>query len=432
MQRIAPSQRLGEQLATLLQEGMASQSNQSEIRGLLIRLGSQRLLQELLETEQRDFLGADRYERSSARQGQRNGYSPVHVDTAEGQLDLQTPQVRASTESFQSRLLGFLQGRTDVVERLVTEMYAHGLSTRDIEMAFTDATGACIISKSAVSEVSERLWQEYQAFREQRWDEVETVYLFADGLYEPMQASGSSRDAILCLWAICGDGRKRLLDVVVGNKESREAWLESPRGLVSRGLRPPVLMTSDGAPGLTAALEEVFPEALRQRCLVHKTRNVTQKVSEADLPEVKADILSAYYASRQEVARLVADAVVKKWQPLYPSAMASFVDDFEACIAYLRCPPAHHKFIRTANLAERAIEEEKRRSKTIPRFFDEKSCLKLCYASLLRASRRWQRVTISEFDRTRLGLLREQLHQEYLARRGQAVSTKPKEVTTAA
>jgi putative transposase len=435
MQRIPPSQRLSQQLAGLLQEGLSSDSNQSEVRSLLIRFGIQRILQELLEAEQRDFLGVDRYERGSARHGQRNGYAPTHVDTGEGRIGLEAPQVRNSAEPFQSQLLAFLKGRTDVMERLVSEMYAHGLSTRDIEMAFTDATGGCVISRSVVSEVTERLWQEYQAFREQRWEGVKILYLFADGLYEPMRATGSSREAILCLWAICGDGRKRLLDVVLGNRESRDAWLESLRGLVSRGLQSPVLMTSDGAPGLTAALEQIFPEALRQRCLVHKTRNITQKVSAADLAAVKADVLSAYHASQPEVARLVADVVAKKWQPVYPSAMASFVDDFEACIAYLRCPPAHHKFIRTTNLAERAIEEERRRTKTIPRFFDEKSCLKLCFASLLRASRRWQRVTISEFDRTRLDLLREQLHQEYLARRGQAVPSqpaKPKEAVTAA
>jgi transposase-like protein len=168
---------------------------------------------------------------------------------------------------------------------------------------------------------------------------------------------------------------------------------------------------------------------------VHKTRNILGKVGAADLPAVKADVLSAYYASRPEVARLVAPEVVKKWQGKYPSAMASFLDDFEACIAYLRCPPAHHKFIRTTNLAERAIEEERRRSKTIPRFFDEKSCLKLCFTSLLRASQRWQRITISEFERVHLDLLREQLHQEYLARHGKtepAAATIPKEVITAA
>lgn len=392
---------------------------------MLIKLGAQRLLQELLEAEQREFLGVDRYERGGGRQGQRNGYAEAHVDSGEGQIELQVPQVRNNAQPFESKLLGFLKGRTEIVEKLVTEMYAHGMSTRDIEAAFTDATGAIILSKSAVSEVTERLWQEYQAFREQRWDGIEVLYLFADGLYEPMRATGNSRDAILCLWAICDDGRKRLLDVVVGNRESRDAWLESLRGLVLRGLGALLLMASDGAPGLTAALEETFPEALRQRCLVHKTRNVTQKVSATDLPAVKADIQSAYYASTQEVARLVADAVVKKWQPTYPSAMASFLDDFDACIAYLRCPPSHHKFIRTTNLAERSIEEERRRTKTIPRFFDEKSCLKLCFASLIRASQRWQRVTISDFERTQLGVLREQLHQEYLKRRGKTVSVTP-------
>jgi transposase-like protein len=405
----------------LVQEGIGGDVERGELRGMLLQLGMQRLVQELLEGEQRAFLGVERYARGEERRGYRNGYAPTHLETAEGRIDAQAPQVRGSPQPFESQLLVFLKGRTATLERLVSEMYAHGLSTRDIESAFTDATGSCILSKSAVSEVTEKLWADYQAFRQQRWDGIAIEYLFADGLYEAL-GDADHRDAVLCLWAICDDGRKRLLDVTRGNKESREAWLEVLRGLISRGLGAPVLMTSDGAPGLTAALEEVFPEALRQRCLVHKTRNVTGKVSAHDLPQVKADVQSAYLASSPEVARLVADAVVKKWQPTYRAAMGSFLDDFEACIAHLRCPPAHHKFIRTTNLAERSIEEERRRTKTIPRFFDEKSGLKLCYAALLRASKRWQRVTISDFDRTRLAALRDQLHQEYLARHGQATA----------
>lgn len=205
---------------------------------------------------------------------------------------------------------------------------------------------------------------------------------------------------------------------------------------MKRGMNGPVMTISDGAPGLTAALEEVFPEALRQRCLAHKPRNITGKVSLDDHAAVKADVLSVFYAPSQEVARLLAETVVKKWQSAYPSAMASFVDDFEACIAYLRCPPDHHKYIRTTNPAERATGEEKRQTKTIPRFFDEKSCLKLCYASLVRASQRWQKVRMTDFDRTRLALLRDQLHEEYLNRHNRAVSEKPaskqKEARTAA
>jgi len=95
---------------------------------------------------------------------------------------------------------------------------------------------------------------------------------------------------------------------------------------------------------------------------------------------------------------------------------------FDACTAYVRCPPAHHKYIRTTNLAERSIEEERRRTKTIPRFFDEESGLKLCYAALIRASERWQRITISDFDRTRMAALRDQLHHEHLMRRGKATA----------
>ena len=304
----------------------------------MIRLGAQRLLQELLEAKQREFLGVGRHERSGSRQGQRNGCESAHLGTAERRIQLEAPQVRETSQPFQSKLLGFLKGSTEIVDRLATEMYAHGLSTRDIEAAFTDATGRSILGKSAVSEVTERLWQEYQAFRQQQLDEVEVVYLFADGLYEPMRTVGNEHEALFSLWAICGDGCERLLDITLGSKESLGAWLECLRGLVARGLQAPVLTTSDGAPGLTAALEQLFPEPLRQRCLAHKVRNIIQKVSPADQAAVKAHVQAAYYASRPETARLVAEEVVKKWKATYPSAMASFMGNFEACIAYLRCP----------------------------------------------------------------------------------------------
>ena len=414
MERIAPSKRLAQELARLLQ-GEAEESP-GELRGLLVKLGARRVLQELLEAEQQAFLGADRYERCEERKGVRNGYEELALDTAEGRLQVWAPQVRNSSEPFQSKLLAFLKGRTEALERLVTEMYVHGLSTRDIEAAFTDATGGCILPRSAVSEVTERLWQEYQAFRQRDLSDLEVEYLFADGLYEALRRTGRLKEAVLCLWAICAAGRKVLLDVVVGNRESMEAWLDCLRGLVARGLRPPLLMSSDGAPGLVAALEQVFPKALRQRCLAHKTRNVLAKVSAEDNAQVKADIQSAYYASSQEVARLVAGQVVQKWQRAYPSAMTSFQEDFEACIAYLRCPANHHKYIRTTNLAERSIEEERRRSKVIPRFFDEKSALKLCFASLLRASQRWQRVRMTDWDRLQLRRLREELYSQEVKR----------------
>lgn len=250
-------------------------------------------------------------------------------------------------------------------------------------------------------------WQEYQAFRQRRLDDLAVEYLFCHGLDEPLRRTGRATEALLCLWAICADGRKVMLDLLMGNREPMEGWLDCLRGLVARGLRPPVLMTSDGAPGLIAALEQVFPKALRQRCLAHETRNVLAKVSAQDHARVKADIQSAYYASSLEAARLLARQVVERWQSTYPSAMASFLEDFEACIASLRCPADHHKYIRTANLPERSIQEERRRAEVIRMFPDKKIALKSCFALLWRASQRWQRVRMTDWDRLRLERLRQ-------------------------
>jgi putative transposase len=183
----------------LVQDGVAGDVERGELRGMVMRLGMQRLVQELLEGEQRDFLGVERYERAGERRGHRNGYEPTHVETGEGRIAVHVPQVRNSAEPFESQLLVFLKGRTATVERLVSEMYAHGLSTRDIEAAFTDATGSCVLSKSTVSEVTSKLWEEYQAFRQQRWDGIAIDHLFADGLYDALEKSGDHRDAILCV-----------------------------------------------------------------------------------------------------------------------------------------------------------------------------------------------------------------------------------------
>ncbi|MBI2323136.1 MAG: transposase [Chloroflexi bacterium] len=131
MKRIPPSERVAKQLAELV-DGKATVSEETELRGLLLRLGVQRVLQELLEAEQREFLGAERYERGQKRRGQRNGYEPTHVDSAEGRIDLWAPQVRGSGERCTSRLVAFLRGRSAVLERLVGEMYAHGLCPRAI------------------------------------------------------------------------------------------------------------------------------------------------------------------------------------------------------------------------------------------------------------------------------------------------------------
>jgi len=303
----------------------------------------------------------------------------------------------------------FLRGNSDVLERLTVEMYARGLSTRDIEDALEEATGDRLLSRTAVSQITEVLWEEYEAFAQRDLSGFDVEYLFLDAVYESLRQQGGGKEGVLCAWAICADGRKAMLHLALGNKESYPNWLEFLRDMVKRGLQTPVLITTDGAPGLIRAVTEIFPYSLRQRCLAHKTRNVTDKVPDSVRAQVKNAVRAAYYAPNREVADMIAADVLSTYHRDYPAAMHSFQEDWEACVAYLRCPAIHHKRIRTTNLLERSFLEERRRTRAIPRFFSEKSCLKLVFATLWRASQRWRGVRMSHIERQQLRLLRRQL-----------------------
>lgn len=387
------------------------------VTSALMRLGLEALLNRALEEERTDFLGRERYERPQAEQaevrtGYRNGYTPGHVDTAEGRVSLAVPQVRATDEPFHAQTLAAVRGRTVELERLVVELYARGLSTRDIEEAFRDPrTGACTLSRTAVSGITEALWDEYETFQQRELADFPVLYVFLDALYEALRRQGRTREGLLCAWGICEDGRKVLLHLAVGNSERYESWRDFLRDLVKRGLPTPLTVTTDGAPGLLRAVDEVWPKSLRVRCWAHKMRNILGKVPEdaQALAEVKAYLEAVRDAPTPEAGRQAAEHVLAQFSASYPAAMRSFSDDLEASLAHLELPLAHRKFVRTTNLIERSFEEERRRTKTLPRFFSERSGLKLAFAVLWRASQRWQRVRISSLERKQLDLLRQRL-----------------------
>ena len=411
-QRIAPSAHLRQALSEFLTQGIEQEeSPTSALLGLAARV----VLQEALEGEQRDALGRERYQRGSEGR-YRNGYRPGHVEGAEGRIKVEVPQVRGIA-GYSSTLMGFLEDHSEVLQRLATEMYARGLSTRDIEAAFTDATGRCLLSRSAVSELTDVLWEEYEAFCQRDLSALEVIYLFVDGIYESLRRQslprarrgGGPKEALLCAWGILADGRRVPLHLALGNRESHEGWLEFLRGMVARGLKPPLTMTSDGAPGMLRALEEAFPQSVRIRCWMHKMQNVLGKLPEAARNEVKNWLAAVRDAPTLEEGRRKAAQVIEMYEREYPAAMKSFADDLEASLAHLRVPEAHRKFVRTTNLIERAFEEQRRRTKVIPRFFDERSCLKLAFAALDRAARGWQRIHISESEQRQLATLRSEL-----------------------
>ncbi len=313
-----------------------------------MKLAAQLIIEEALEGEVHEHLGRDYYARSEST-GQWNGYRRGKLDTAEGRIDYAVPQVRG-LEGWKSAVRSALSGRSEELERLAIEMYSRGLSVRDIVAAFVDEAGRCVLSKSAVSVVTERLWQDYQSFASRDPAEHDVVNLFFDGIAERLHL-GPPREAVLAARGITSQGNKRLLGVLPGTKEDTVSCKEFLRDLKSRRLRGPVLVVADGAPGLIRAVDEVFPRSLRQRSLVHRIRNLEAKAPAELRGDVKDQAHAAYRASSPALARLTRDEFVKRFETELPSATRCFLGDFEACIAHLRLPIAHRRAIRTTNRA---------------------------------------------------------------------------------
>jgi transposase-like protein len=205
---------------------------------------------------------------------------------------------------------------------------------------------------------------------------------------------------------------------MAGSKEDAETVSAFFQDMRSRGLGDPLLVVSDGAPGIIKAIETCFPRSERQRCLAHRMRNLAAKVPEDVWPEFKARATAAYQAPSRTIARDLAQGVVADFEAELPSAVACFMDDFEACIAHLMMPVGHRRAIRTTNLLERLFLEERRRLKIIPNAFGEKPVLKLMFGAMIRASERWRSIRITEFERRQMEVVRQELDQLYEAENG--------------
>ena len=186
----------------------------------------------------------------------------------------------------------------------------------------------------------------------------------------------------------------------------------------------PLLTVTDGAPGLIRAVETCFPRALRQRCLVHRLRNLRSKAPDPRWPEIAIRARACYEAASPALAALLRDDFVQAYERELPALVQCFLDDFEACIAHLRFPLRHRKVIRTTNLLERLFVEERRRTKIIPHAFGERPVLKLMYAAIIRAADRWRGITIGEFEQRQLKAIREELDRAHTERVRPAVRSR--------
>jgi putative transposase len=285
------------------------------------------------------------------------------------------------------------------LEALVISGYVRGLSTRDVEAALAEALGPeAALSRSTVSRVCEAIKDEFDIWRTRSLAEVELEYLYLDASHFRMHP-GARAEPVLCAWGITTDGNPVLLALDGANAESTDACLGFLRELVARGLRPPLLVITDGAPGLLGSVEQVFPHSLRQRCLVHRARNTLAKVSAPDQAAVKADywqIFDDLHAEPGEPAvaeaRRRAEAFAARWGARSPGAVACVLDTLPELTTHLRFPREHWSRIRHSNLIERTFGETRRRTKVIGRLPGERSCLSLVWAVLDRASRGWRGV----------------------------------------
>jgi putative transposase len=397
--RVSPSERIRAEIDELIAgaERGSLLEHFEEVARAAVRL----VFQTALEAEVTEFLGRERYARGEReRAGSRNGYSPMSIKTTAGEVTLQRPKVRGSDEAFASRLLGAGVTRTNALESLVIAGFVRGLSVRDVEASLADALGPeATISKSTVSRVCEAIKEEFDAWKTRSLVDVELDYLFLDGSHFKMHP-GAPAEPVLVAWGITSAGKPVFLGLEPGNAESTDAWAGFLRSLKTRGLRDPLLVISDGAPGLIGAVELVLGDSLRQRCLIHRARNILAKVPAHALATIKAeywaildlgDDVGPGDAAVAEAARR-ARAFATKWRKLYPAAVDCLQDDFEHLVTYLRFPAEHHNRIRHSNFIERTFGETRRRVKVIGRLPGERSCLSLVWAVLDRASRGWRGV----------------------------------------
>jgi len=415
--RVSPTARLRAEINELFSSDRELSSVLEDVARLSVRL----MMQVAMEAEVEVFLDRAHYERRDDEHpaGSRNGWQPpAAVKTTMGAVDLQRPKLRGTDEAFCSRLFGAGVTRTNALEALVISGWVRGLSDRDIEAALGEVLGPeAALSKSTVSRICQRLRTEFDAWKTRDLSGVRLDYLFLDGSHFKMHP-GAPAEPVLAAWGIDTDGRPVFVGLAPAASESTDAWDDFLADLTNRGLGAPLLGISDGAPGLCGAFDRAFRTSLRQRCLIHRARNVLAKVSRHDQAEVKADFWAIFDVGDVEpgeeaitVATRQAGEFAAKWQSRYPSAVACVTEDLPSLTVHLRFPAEHWKRIRHSNFIERTFGETRRRVKVIGRLPGESSCLSLVWAVLDRASRGWRGFTMTPKALRLLADLRHQLLQ---------------------
>jgi len=399
---VPPSAEIEKRIDELLASGVASGEPEGALSELA-QLGAKLIIQRAVEEEFDAFIGRARYERKpEAPPGKRNGWRPRRLQSAEGEIEVELPQLRAAAEPFTSKLFPRGSKRlltTEPLKARVVGAFVRGLSMRDVESLCEEA-GLGQVSRSSASRICRELRERFRAFMARDLSQIHLVTLFLDAIYLPVRPSGA-KEGVLCAWGIAEGGERVLLSVCLGMRESEQDWLALGRDLSARGLPAPLLTVADGAPGLIAAIDQLWPRADRQRCTVHRLRNLLAKLPESERERVRL----AYWRALDEATG--ADDGERRLRTLigeldgagFAAAAACLADDLDALCVHLRYPLRHRRRWRSTNLLERSLGEVRRRTKVIGRFPGEQSCLSLCWAVLDLVISHSNGVTFTDLDR---------------------------------
>lgn len=295
MARVAPSERFRAELDEAL-AGVGQEQDPVEVIG---RLGARLILQQALEDEVTEFLGRRRYERAEETVSHRNGYEPRKVKTTSGTVELERPRVRdASRLGFESRVLGKRVTRTYALESLVISSFLRGLSVRDVEAMLEETFDQPVSSRLTVSRILEDTRERYRRWCRRRLNEHDLIYLFCDAIYLKLHPDDTPAEGVLVAWGVTLAGRKVLLGLQLGARESYQSWLSFGRDLVARGLNAPALIVADGAPGLCKAMRELWPAADEQRCTVHALEKRHREAARASPPRAQGALVEGLRRGR--------------------------------------------------------------------------------------------------------------------------------------
>lgn len=343
-------------------------------------------LEEVLEAEMEEALGAAKSERSAQRQGYRSGYYQRKLITRVGTMELRVPQDRQgrfSTEVFER-----YQRSEKALVGAIVEMYVQGVSTRKVKAISEELCGH-EFSASTVSQLNKKLDEELARFARRKLEE-EYPYVVLDARYEKVREGGVVQSrAVLVALGINWEGRRRVIGVELANRESATSWKEFLLRLKERGLHGVRLVVSDQHEGLRRAVTEVLPEAAWQRCYVHFLRNALDYLSRKSADDCLVELRWLYDRRDVNEARGDLQDWLEKWSAKYPKLCEWVEQNIEATWTFYRLPREHHKHMKSTNMLERLNQEIKRRTHVIRIFPNEASCLRLIRALASERDDEW-------------------------------------------